>query len=118
MPGVPKEGSSFITDRSAIVSILGDLPETTPVIKATSSQLREMEISLGLESYSLGAGSVIRQFDNIQDLSPTSPLEGNQFFRGPGFHLPGGAPEITISPAQSRINNQNVVRSWIIEVSE
>jgi hypothetical protein len=38
----------------------------------------------------------IRQIDGIRDLYPRSTLEGNEYFLGPGEHLPGGGPEMVI----------------------
>lgn len=32
----------------------------------------------------------------ITEMSPRSPLEGNQWFLGPGQRLPGGAPEMVV----------------------
>jgi filamentous hemagglutinin len=39
----------------------------------------------------------IRQIDGIRDLHPRSTLEGNEYFLGPGEHLPGGGPEMVIN---------------------
>ncbi|WP_167359967.1 hypothetical protein [Pseudomonas cannabina] len=34
--------------------------------------------------------------DGITEMSPNSPLQGNEYFQGSGQHLPGGAPEMVI----------------------
>lgn len=56
----------------------------------------ELESAFGLEPGTLENGFKIRSVDNIQGRSPRSPMEGNQYFLGPGNHLPGGAPEMVV----------------------
>ncbi|MCP4429598.1 MAG: hypothetical protein GY806_01340, partial [Gammaproteobacteria bacterium] len=120
LPGTPEGGSTFLTDKASFIDAFGDLEDSSSIITVTKSQLRTLETNLGLQPGILGTGSVIRQFENIRSMSPASPLglAGNEFFRGPGFHLSDGAPEVIINPAQNRINNTNIIRSWIIEVTE
>jgi len=118
LPGIPSGGSTFLTDRELFTSTIGELSEDSSVIRASSSQLRELESKLGLEPYSIGEGSVVRKIEGVSEISPASPLEGNDFFRGPGNHLPSGAPELIISPAQSRVENPNITNSWKIEIDE
>jgi len=47
-------------------------------------------------------------------MSPRSPLEGNQYFLGPGNHLPGGAPEMVIHSIPTVDND---VVSTLLKVS-
>ncbi len=117
-PNGPDGGFTFLTDRQAFESVIGDLPESGGTIRVTRDQLNRLEDGLGLEPGSLDSGSVLRQFDGVQDISPASPLQGNDFFRGPGNHLPDAGPEIVVNPAQIRANNPNIVNDWTIEVVE
>ena len=117
-PNEPDGGFTFLTDRQAFESVLGELPKNGSTIKVTSEQLNKLEDGLGLEPGSLNSGSVLRQFDNVKDLAPASPFQGNDFFRGPGNHLPDAGPEIVVNPAQVRTNNPNIVNDWTIEVVE
>lgn len=116
LPGIPENDTTFLTDRQGFEDVLGALPENGGTIRVTKDQLRSLEEGLGLEPRSLDSGSVIRQLDNVDQLNPASPLDGNDFFRGPGQHLPSGAPEIIINPAQPRIDNPNIANEWKIEV--
>ncbi|MGN7985008.1 hypothetical protein [Burkholderia sp. 22313] len=47
----------------------------------------------------------MRQVNGLQNLEPRSPMEGNQFFRGPGNHLPGGAPEMVVNSIPTTDND-------------
>jgi len=53
-----------------------------------------MALDMGLVPGTLQDGFKVRQVIGIKDMRPTSPMEGNQYFQGPGNHLPGGAPEM------------------------
>jgi len=114
---------TFITDRQAFESTVGNLPESGGTINVTRAQLDQLEVNLGLRPGALESGSVIRQIDNIQDAAPSSPVgpvggpPGNEYFRGSGMHLPDGSPEVVIG-AQSRLNNPNLGPHWTIEVIE
>lgn len=76
----------------------------------TPDQARIIEEDMGLMPGSLQDGFNIRKIDGISQMSPRSPLNGNDYFRGPGQHLPGGAPELVItsistkSPIMLRVN--------------
>jgi hypothetical protein len=112
---------TYITDRQAFESSLGSLPENGGVVQVTREQIDTLEGSVGLRPGSLEDGSVIRQINNLDTTSPSSPVgpaggpPGNEYFRGTGMHLPDGSPEI-ISEAQSRVNNPNIGSNWTIEV--
>jgi len=62
---------------------------------------RGIERSLGLDRGSLGSGFRLTEVSGITDMSPRSPLEGNQYFRGPGQGLPNGAPELVIDAVKT-----------------
>ncbi|MBP7546527.1 MAG: hypothetical protein KA754_01090 [Corallincola sp.] len=93
-PTIGRNGT-FISDKQGITDIIGDLPSQSPLTidKAKAAQL---ENAFGLEHGALQEGFKIRQVDNIRERMTRSPLEGNQYFLGPGNHLPGGAPEMVI----------------------
>jgi hypothetical protein len=42
-------------------------------------------------------GFRVKEINGISGMSPRSPLEGNQYFLGPGKGLPNGAPEMVIN---------------------
>jgi hypothetical protein len=88
-------GGTFVSDKKAITDILGDINGRTE-INLTRMQASKMEGELGLEPGSLQNGFKLRQVTNLMDMAPSSPLEGNAYFLGPGNHLPGGGPELVI----------------------
>ncbi|MNR54615.1 hypothetical protein D3C85_1748340 [compost metagenome] len=51
---------------------------------------------MGLNPGSLLEGFNVREIKGINSMTPRSPLSGNDYFKGPGQHLPGGAPELVI----------------------
>jgi len=117
-PNGPDEGFTFLTDQQAFENVLGTLPQNGSTIRVTRDQINQLEDNLGLIPGSLDSGSTLRLFDEIDKLSPSSPLDGNDLFRGPGMHLPDGSPEIVLNPAQVRTDNPNIKGSWKIEVIE
>ncbi len=62
----------------------------------TKSQASQLEQSMGLQPGSMVNGFKVRQVDRITEMSPNSPLQGNEYFQGAGQHLPGGGPEMVI----------------------
>ncbi|TVP52494.1 MAG: hypothetical protein EA349_15490, partial [Halomonadaceae bacterium] len=93
-PTIGRNGT-FVSDRNSISDVIGDISgkNRTTISRAEASRL---ERDFGLEPSSLDGGFKVRRVDGIADQSPRSPLEGNQYFRGPGQHLPGGAPEMVV----------------------
>jgi RHS repeat-associated protein len=87
---------TFITDRRAIINILGDDFQLGPQ-NLTNSQSTALERAMGLTPGSLGNGVRITEVRGISTMNPRSPLIGNSFFRGPGMGLPGGGPEMIIN---------------------
>lgn len=106
-----------MTDAQAFEEILGSFPQKGGVIRVHRDQLDSLQEGLSLTEQ-LDSGSVIRQIGLRDEVSPASPLVGNDLFRGPGNHLPSGAPEIVVNPAQDRVNNSNIINQWVIEVIE
>ena len=54
------------------------------------------EKRLSLKSFSDGFD--ISRVDGISIMKPRNFLGGNDYFVGPGQHLPGGAPEVVVEP--------------------
>ncbi|WP_199775594.1 hypothetical protein [Microbulbifer pacificus] len=93
-PTIGKSGT-FISDRKGITDIVGDFSGQS-TLTLNKAKVLQLEEAFGLEKGTLEEGFKIRQVDNIIDRMTRSPMEGNQFFLGPGNHLPGGAPEMVI----------------------
>lgn len=93
-PSIGRSGS-FISDKKGISDVLGDFSGQSK-LTISSAKAARLERSFGLEPGSLQKGFKIREVDNIVDRMPRSPMEGNDYFLGPGNHLPGGAPEMVI----------------------
>lgn len=92
-PSIGRNGS-FVTDRQGISDVIGDFDDLSEI---SSSQARQLETAFGLEPKSLDNRFKIREVTGIQSRLPSSPLEGNRFFEGPGMHLPGGALELVVT---------------------
>ncbi|SDH11045.1 PAAR domain-containing protein [Pseudomonas abietaniphila] len=86
---------SYISDNKGISDVIGDFSGTSKMT-ISAQKAAELENAFGLEKGSLQNGFKIRQVANILDRMPRSPMEGNQYFLGPGKHLPGGAPEMVV----------------------
>ncbi|MCS3472905.1 putative Zn-binding protein involved in type VI secretion [Pseudomonas sp. JUb42] len=93
-PTIGRYGS-YISDNKGVADVIGDFSGQSK-ITITSAKAAKLERAFGLEDGSLQGGFKIRQVDNIADRLPRSPMEGNQYFLGPGKHLPGGAPEMVV----------------------
>jgi filamentous hemagglutinin len=93
-PTIGRSGT-YITDQQAITDILGPLNSAGETV-ITAAQEAQLEAAMGLESGSLADGFKVRQVTGIADMTPRSPLKGNDYFQGPGQHLPGGGPEMVI----------------------
>lgn len=93
-PTIGRNGS-YISDNKGVADVIGDFSGRSKVT-ISSQKAAELENAFGLEKGSLQNGFKIRQVDNIIDRMPRSPMEGNQYFLGPGKHLPGGAPEMVV----------------------
>lgn len=93
-PTIGRNGT-YITDAEAISHITGPLNIGGQTV-ITPSQATQLERAMGLQPGSMADGFKVRQVDGIREMFPRSPLEGNEFFQGPGNHLPGGGPEVVI----------------------
>jgi len=108
-----------LTDRKAFEKVLGKLPENGGTVTITRQQADRLARELGIKPVDIGTGSTIREVVNIRDMNPASPVKvDDPLFRGPGQHLPNGSPELTINPAQPKVNNPNITREWKLEVKE
>ena len=95
-PTIGRNGT-FISDRQGITDIIGDFSGQSQ-LTLDKAKVLQLEEAFGLERGALQEGFKIRQVDNVVDRMTRSPMEGNQYFLGPGNHLPGGAPEMVIDP--------------------
>jgi len=93
-PSIGRAGT-FVTDKKAL-EILGDFSGKSN-ITIPQSVASQLESDMGLMPGSLQEGFKIREVTDIVSQAPRSPLEGNMYFKGPGQHLPGGAPEMVIN---------------------
>ncbi|WOX04034.1 hypothetical protein [Microbulbifer pacificus] len=93
-PTIGRNGT-FISDMQGITDVLGKLPEKSPAV-ISKKKATELEEAFGLTPGTLNDGFKVRKIENVIDRMSRSPLEGNEYFLGPGNHLPGGAPEIVI----------------------
>lgn len=93
-PTIGRNGT-YITDREAISSITGPLNIGGETV-ITRAQATQLEQAMGLQPGSMANGFKVRQVDGINEMSPNSPLQGNEYFQGAGQHLPGGGPEMVI----------------------
>lgn len=93
-PTIGRNGT-FVSDRKAVTDVIGNMDGRSD-ITLTRAQVTKMEGELGLEPGSLQDGFKIRRVTGLMDMAPSSPLEGNAYFLGPGNHLPGGGPELVV----------------------
>ncbi len=111
-PAIGRDGT-FISDKQGVMkyfSHAGNLKEIT----ITRAKARVIERDMGLYKDSLAGGFKVRKISGIRDLEPRSPLSGNDYFKGPGQHLPGGAPEMVIN---SQPTTDNSVVNTILKVN-
>ncbi|WP_024878095.1 hypothetical protein [Methylosinus sp. LW3] len=92
-PTIGRNGT-YLTDREAISSVIGEAKGSVATI--SKERAAALEQAMGLEPGSLAKGFKIRRVEDVANLAPRSPLEGNSLFLGPGRHLPGGGPEIVV----------------------
>ena len=119
-PDAPEGGRTFITDRQAVETNVGPLPSGGGTVRISGEQARQLEVDLGMRTGDIDTGSVIREFGDLDGISPSSPtsVPNDPNFLGGGQGLPTGAPEVNISPAQPRIDNPNIRSATVIEVLE
>ena len=102
-PSIGRSGT-FVTDGKAISTLLGNIRGKTE-ITITKAQAAKIEKEMGLNPGSLQGEFKIRQVSDIKNKMPNSPMEGNDYFRGAGNHLPGGHPEMVIKSISTKDNN-------------
>ncbi len=93
-PTIGRNGT-YVSDKKGVADIIGDFSGRSKVTISTEKAAK-LERAFGLEEGSLKDGFKIRQVDNVIERMPRSPMEGNQYFLGPGKNLPGGAPEMVV----------------------
>ncbi|WP_205631656.1 hypothetical protein [Collimonas pratensis] len=94
-PTIGRNGT-FVSDQRGIMGYFGNAAGKSEITVAPST-VTQIENDMGLVPGSLQDGFKVRQVTGVRDMSPVSPLEGNQYFLGAGNHLPGGAPEMVIN---------------------
>lgn len=87
---------TFVTDKQGALKYFRGVQNSEVTISKSLAATIEKE--MGLSPESLSDGFNIRRIDGISSMQPRSPLGGNDYFLGPGQHLPGGAPEVVIEP--------------------
>jgi len=104
-PNIGLNGT-FITDRTGALNNLPNFRkgDTVTISSATASSI---ERGMGLKPGSLQNGFKVREISDITSMNPRSTLEGNEYFLGPGQHLPNGAPEMVINSVPT-IDNESV----------
>ncbi|EBS7635149.1 DUF4150 domain-containing protein [Salmonella enterica] len=106
-PAIGRDGT-FVTDKEGALKYFSGIENGEVTI--SKSLASTIEKDMGLYPGSLSDGFNIRKVDGISNMQPRSPLSGNDYFLGPGQHLPGGAPEMVINsiptstPVTIRVN--------------
>ncbi|WP_275540918.1 RHS repeat domain-containing protein, partial [Citrobacter europaeus] len=93
-PAIGRDGI-FVTDKEGALKYFNGIENGEVTI--SKSLASTIEKDMGLYPGSLSDGFNIRRVDGISNMQPRSPLSGNDYFLGPGQHLPGGAPEMVIN---------------------
>ena len=89
---------TYITNESAIKNVIGEF-EGSKVLQISQADANALEIALGLKPGTLVDGFKILKIVGIKDMNLSYPLDGNEYFLGPGKGLPGGGPELKIFPS-------------------
>ena len=92
-PSIGRDGT-FVTDTRGVMKYFEDARSGEVTISKKMAAV--IENDMGLNPGSLSEGFNVREIKGINSMSPRSPLSGNDYFKGPGQHLPGGAPELVI----------------------
>ncbi len=106
---------TFITNEITIETIISKF-DGQGKIQISIAEATALEEALGLTPMSLSKGFRISKIINIKDMNPIFPVEAeNPYFLGPGKGLPGGGPELMVTPSLP-MNSTNIVKQVIIEV--
>ncbi|WP_205534255.1 RHS repeat domain-containing protein, partial [Pectobacterium brasiliense] len=106
-PSIGRDGT-FVTDKEGALKYFDGVQGSETSI--SRSMAERIEKDMGLNPGSLKDGFNVRKIEGITNMQPRSPLGGNDYFLGPGQHLPGGAPEMVINsvptstPVMLRVN--------------
>ncbi|MGY3866525.1 hypothetical protein [Aeromonas bivalvium] len=92
-PSIGRDGT-FVTDTRGVMKYFEDARSGEVTISKIMAAAIENDI--GLNPGSLSEGFNVREIKGINSMSPRSQLSGNDYFKGAGQHLPGGAPELVI----------------------
>ncbi|MCK8294953.1 type IV secretion protein Rhs, partial [Erwinia amylovora] len=111
-PAIGRDGT-FVTDKQGVMNYFPHAANEKE-ITITRARARAIERNMGLYKDSLSGGFKVRKINGINGLNPRSPLAGNDYFKGPGQHLPGGAPEMVIN---SQSTTDNSIINTILTVS-
>jgi hypothetical protein len=106
---------TYITNEAAIKNVIGEF-QGRGTIKITEAQAIRLEQALGLEPKSLFDGFRISRIVNIRDLNPSYPVQSlSPLFLGPGKGLPGGGPELKLTPSIP-MDSPYIIEQIIVEV--
>ncbi len=113
-PEIGKSGT-FITSEQTISQVIG-IFQGRGTITLSQAEAVALEKALGLKPGSLADGFRISKITGINEMDISYPVEGNQYFLGPGKGLPGGGPELKINPSMPT-DNTSIVEQIIVEVT-
>lgn len=108
------KSETYITSKPTISEVIGNF-EGKGSITISQAEATALETSLGLRPGSLSEGFRISKIRGINEMDLHYPVKGNNLFLGPGKGLPGGGPEVTISPPLP-IDSTFIVEQIIVEV--
>jgi hypothetical protein len=112
-PTIGRQGT-YITDKAGALDYFGDTAGRS-TIDISKDLASKVEADMGLTPGSLSGGFKVRQVSGIRGMLPSSPTTGNAYFWGAGNHLPGGAPEMVVSPI-STVDNSAVTTLFKVRV--
>jgi hypothetical protein len=89
------KNQTFVTTKDTIAREIGQFEGGSNYAVAAREATR-LETGLGLERGSLADGFRISKVEGVAGRSPSSPIVGNQYFRGSGQGLPNGGTEMLV----------------------
>jgi len=111
-PEIGRDGT-YITNETAIREVIGEFG-SRGTITISQTDAEALEIALGLKPESLFDGFRISKITDIDNMNLSYPVKGNDYFLGPGKGLPGGGPEIKISPSLPTDSSYVIVIEQIV----
>lgn len=106
---------TYITNESAIRNVIGEF-EGKGIIRISRADAEALAMALGVEPTQFVGRLRISKITSLDNLDISYPLDGNEYFWGPGKGLPGGGPELKITPSLP-IDSPYVVEQIIVEVT-